>query len=119
MLVDLVPRLHGQPRLELRVSPDLVEAARAVLTSVARTADYRGAMEVVADAALHVGDARLAWHQGAAERSLARIEAETAALIEACLPASEPDPAIAAPVDDAEPHRPAEAGAAREEVSDE
>ena len=120
MLFDLVPRLHGQPRLELRVSPDLVEAGRATLARVAQTADYQGAIEVVADAALHDGDARLDWHHGAAERSLARLETETAALIEACLPGDEPDtgPAAAASGGDTEAHRSSVSDTAREEMSD-
>lgn len=118
MLFDLVPRLHGQPRLELRVAPDLVEAGRAALTRLAETADYRGTIEVVADATLQEGDARLGWHHGAAERSLARLEAETAALIETCLPGDEPDTDPAASGGDTETHRPTVADAVREEMSD-
>ena len=40
----------------------------------------------VPDAGLGPGDARLAWQDGAAERDLARLEAEAAALVEAWLP---------------------------------
>jgi hypothetical protein len=42
---------------------------------------------VLADRGLGPGDARLAWHEGMAERDLARIEAEAMALVDAWLPA--------------------------------
>lgn len=116
MLTELVPRLHGQPELELRLAPDLVEAGRAALANAARSADYRGAIEVVADADLADGDARLGWHRGAAERSLARLEAEAAAVIEACLPAEDEDLPSAPAI---QVQGPADAGARREERSDE
>jgi len=121
MLLELVPRLKAQPRLELRLAPDLVEAGRAALMRVADTADYRGSIEVAADPALADGDARLAWHQGVAERSLARIEAEATALIEVCLPGDEPDagPLVAGQAAHTPAHGAAEAGATREETSDE
>jgi len=41
---------------------------------------------VLAEPDLGPGDARVRWHDGVAERDLARIEAEAVALVEAWLP---------------------------------
>lgn len=97
MLEDVVPRLHGQPALELRLAPDLVEGGRGVLARVAEAAGYGGAIEVVADPALGDGDARLCWREGVAERDIEHIEAEAVRLVEACLPADESGEAAVEP----------------------
>ena len=62
LLVPLLPAIADRPEAVLRVSPDLVEAIAARMPP-------RGP-EVVADAAIPPGDARLAWRDGALVVSL-------------------------------------------------
>jgi flagellar assembly protein FliH len=88
MLREVVVRLEGLPWLELRLPPSLVDAGQAALTRAAEEADYRGELRVIPDARLGPGDARLIWRDGAAERDLARLEAQVTALVEAWLPAA-------------------------------
>ena len=86
MLHSLVLRLEGQPWLEVGLPPALLAAGEAVLARVAADAGYQGELRVVPEPGLGSGDARVRWHEGAAERDLARIEAEAVALVEVWLP---------------------------------
>jgi hypothetical protein len=81
-----VRRLEGQPWLEVGLPPALLAAGEAVLARVAADAGYQGELRVVPEPGLGSGDARVRWHEGAAERDLARIEAEAVALVDAWLP---------------------------------
>jgi len=96
MLRSLVLRLEGQPWLEVGLPPALLAAGEAVLARVAAEAGYQGELRIVPEPALGPGDARVSWHDGAAERDLARIEAEAVALVEAWLP-DDPNQAQQAP----------------------
>jgi len=93
MFREVVVRLEGLPWLELRLPPSLVDAGQAALAGAAEEADYRGELRVIPDARLGPGDARLIWRDGAAERDLARLEAQVTALVEAWLPAAD-SPAV-------------------------
>lgn len=101
MLRDLVVRLEGQPRLELHLPPALVERGTALLAEVAGHAGYRGELSVEADPTLAPGDARLCWQDGTAERSVAQLEREVAAVVDAWLP---PAAAHVPPIDDDADH---------------
>lgn len=87
MLRSLVLRLEGQPWLEVALPPQLLRAGEAALARAADEAGYQGELRVLPDPALGPGDARVRWQEGCAERDLARIEAEAAALVETWLPA--------------------------------
>lgn len=87
MFQELVVRLEGQPWLEVRLPPDVAPTGEAALARIAAQVGFKGELRVQADAGLGPGDARLAWHEGMAERDLARIEAEATALVDAWLPA--------------------------------
>jgi flagellar biosynthesis/type III secretory pathway protein FliH len=86
MFRELVLRLEAEPWLEIRLAPGAAAAAEASLLAIAEDAGYRGALRVLPDPRLGPGDARLSWQDGTAERDLARLEAEAAALVEAWLP---------------------------------
>jgi flagellar biosynthesis/type III secretory pathway protein FliH len=86
ILRDLVLRLEGQPWLEVDLPPELLASGEAALAQVAAKAGYRGELRVLPGAALGPGAARVRWQDGAAERDLARIEAEATALVAAWLP---------------------------------
>lgn len=97
MLRDLVARLEGQPRLLLRLPPDLVEPGRRLILEVAADARFEGALETRADPALGPGDAELLWQDGRAERRLELIALDAEALVRAWLPEPPEDGAAAQP----------------------
>ncbi len=97
MLREVVARLEGTPWLELRLHPGLAEAGRAALARAAEEANYHGELRLIPDPRLGPGDARLIWQDGAAERDLARLEAEVTALVDAWLPAAGEETASQAP----------------------
>lgn len=72
----ILPALAEEPRVEIRVSPDLAERLSARFASVLGT-------EVSADPALPDGDVTLHWHGGHAERRAAEAQAAVAALLSA------------------------------------
>jgi flagellar assembly protein FliH len=100
MFREVVARLEGHPRLEVRLPPDLVVAGEAALMRAAAAAGFQGELRILPEPKLGPGDARIAWQEGAARRDLARIEAEATALVEAWLPAGD-DRTAPAQLDDA------------------
>jgi flagellar biosynthesis/type III secretory pathway protein FliH len=88
MFRELVVRLEGQPWLEVRLPAEVAPAGEAALARIAAEVGFQGDLRVLVDGGLGPGDARLAWHEGMAERDLARIEAEAIALVDAWLPAA-------------------------------
>ena len=89
MLRELVVRLEGEPWLEIRLPPGAgSQPAEQRCGAIAAEVGYRGELRVLPDPTLGPGDARLAWQDGAAERDLARLEAEATALVDAWLPAT-------------------------------
>ena len=93
MLVELLQGLGREPRLELRVAPVLVEGGRRLIHGIAERTGWQGGIEVVADDGLSLGDARLIWAEGRAERRLERIAAdmeEVLASVFAARPSDDP-----------------------------
>lgn len=76
MLVDLLGGLEPEPRLELKLAPDLVEPGRRMAADVAGRAGFPGELVVDGDPDLEAGDARLVWRHGRAIRRIDRIVAE-------------------------------------------
>ncbi len=89
MLRRTIARLADQPTIELRLHPDLVEAGGELLGQVVEATGYRGSVSTLADATLGPGDARLVWKGGAAERDVAALADEVAALVDIWLPAAD------------------------------
>jgi flagellar biosynthesis/type III secretory pathway protein FliH len=91
MLCETMARLERYPRLELRLPQELVAQGRSLLDRVAAKTGYPGELAVSPDVTLGPGDARLCWHDGAAVRDLAELEAEALDLVDAWLPAGRLD----------------------------
>jgi flagellar biosynthesis/type III secretory pathway protein FliH len=91
MLCETIARLERYPRLELRLPQELVAQGRSLLDRVAAETGYPGELAVSPDVTLGPGDARLCWHDGAAVRDLAELEAEARDLVDAWLPAGRLD----------------------------
>ncbi len=65
-----------EPRIVLRVANDVYEPVRNQIEAMAATTGYPGRIVLLADDALAVGDARLEWADGGAERKLAQLLGE-------------------------------------------
>lgn len=83
MLRELMAGLVGEPRLELRLPPDLLEPGRTMLTEVAARAGFEGACSVEPDPELGLGDAHLHWAHARAERSVTAIVDEVERILRA------------------------------------
>lgn len=94
MLREVVSRLEGEPVLELRLPEDLVEPGRLLMDEIGAEAGYRGTLEVRAERGMSVGDARLLWRHGKAERRVEVIVGEAEALARTWLDAELPRTAV-------------------------
>ncbi|MBF0093351.1 MAG: hypothetical protein HQL34_02275 [Alphaproteobacteria bacterium] len=73
VVAKVMPHILEQPRVFVRVPPDLVEPLRSGLTEIADSNGYEGRLLLVADETMGPADCRIEWADGAAERSLARV----------------------------------------------
>ncbi|HVA15524.1 MAG TPA: hypothetical protein VNF99_19910 [Stellaceae bacterium] len=80
-----------EPRIVLRVAPEIYEPLRERLDALAATAGYAGRIVLLAEDALAAGDARVEWADGGAERNLAgQCEQIDTLLAHRCDPAAAP-----------------------------
>lgn len=119
MLQGVIGSLHAQPRLELRLPPELEAPGRGLLARVAAEAGFEGELEVAADDTLGPGGARLRWRHGLAARDLARLEAEARAVVDAWLPDEADTPGEHEPNRTADPAAAEQGEAGRQEGTDE
>jgi len=68
-------------RLTVRVNPDLLEAVRVEAVRVSEEAEFDGKMQFVADAKLAIGDCRVEWGNGGADRDQALLWADIDAIV--------------------------------------
>ncbi len=94
MVVDCLREAADEPRIVLRVAPDLFEPMRRRLDSIAQGHGFAGKFVLLVDESIGPADGRLEWADGGAERNTARIARELdAALARALLnPVSAPEP---------------------------
>lgn len=118
-----VAELIDEPRIVVRVAPDIAEGVRERIEPVAESAGFGGKLAIVEDPKVATGDCRLSWSDGGAERDTGRLLAELDEVIDryrkeldrkrAELEAAEADDADP---DDAEPADSGEDGALEAEV---
>lgn len=84
--------LADEPRINMRVSAGLLEEARARLALAAEASGFEGRLSIHGDPDMALGDCRIEWAQGGAERDLARLWREARSAVEQAL-------GIAAPPD--------------------
>jgi flagellar assembly protein FliH len=82
----------AEPRVVLRVAPEIYESLRERLDKLASTAGYAGRIVLLADDAIAAGDARVEWADGGAERNLAGQCAQLDALLDRRDAAATPNP---------------------------
>ena len=94
MVVECRREAADEPRIVLRVAPDLFEPMRRRLDAIAQGHGFAGKFVLLVDESIGPADARLEWADGGAERNAARIARDIdAALARALLnpiSASEP-----------------------------
>jgi flagellar assembly protein FliH len=94
MVVECLRETADEPRIVLRVAPDLFEPMRRRLDPIAQGHGFAGKFVLLVDESIGPADGRLEWADGGAERNAARIARDIdAALARAVLnpiSASEP-----------------------------
>lgn len=79
-------RLDGVVRVTVRVNPDQIEAVRGEAGRVAEETAFPGKLLFTPDAHLGVGDCRVEWGNGGAERDQKQLWAEIDAIIARAFP---------------------------------
>ncbi|MBF0327030.1 MAG: flagellar assembly protein FliH [Alphaproteobacteria bacterium] len=82
---DVVAHILDEPRIIVRVAAPLVEPVRERLEAAAEGQGFEGRVVVQADPRLAVGDARVEWTDGGAERDQARLLEEIEVTVERAL----------------------------------
>jgi len=71
LVADCLHKLHREPRLVVRLSPDCAEALRADIDALCQQHGYAGRVVIVPEPALTAADCRVEWADGGIERDLA------------------------------------------------
>jgi flagellar assembly protein FliH len=79
---DCLSRLAEEPRIVVKVAPDLAEAVRAKLETLGTQYGFAGRLVVMPDPGLPITDTRIEWADGGAERNVADIWKEIEDAIE-------------------------------------
>ncbi len=96
---SIMDDLRAEPRIAIRVAPQLADAVADQLQAVAELKGFEGALVIRGDEEVAVGDCVLEWRAGSVERSASDIETRIGDIIERWL---------AAPAEDTTPHMAAE-----------
>jgi flagellar assembly protein FliH len=79
--------LRGQPHIAVRLSPDLIDPARARLAVIAKEKGYEGRLIVMGEPEIPPGDVRIEWADGGIIRDRAQAEQSVAAGVDRALAA--------------------------------
>jgi flagellar assembly protein FliH len=82
---EVVAHILDEPRIIVRVAQPLVDPVRERLEQAAEGQGFEGRVVVQADQRLAVGDARVEWTDGGAERDQARLLEDIAVTVERAL----------------------------------
>jgi len=78
---ECLMQVEEAARLTVRVHPDLIEGVRVEAARVAEEAEFDGKILFVADAKLALGDCRVEWGNGGADRDQALLWSEIDAIV--------------------------------------
>jgi len=73
LVADCLRQLLGEPRLVIRVHDQLLDALREHLGRAVAECGFDGDLVLIADPALALGDCRIEWADGGAERDVQRL----------------------------------------------
>jgi len=82
---DCLTHLDRLPKVTIKVTPALLEAVKEKAKGLAAQVHFDGKLAVVGDAALDLGDCRVEWGDGGAERDQSRVWAQIDQAVEAAL----------------------------------
>jgi flagellar assembly protein FliH len=101
LVAELLPNVLDEPRLVVRVNPDVADVLRERMDPVIAESGYEGRVLVTPDGRVPQADCRIDWGEGGLERDTARQWAEIEALIDQHLagPMREVTPAAPPPPD--------------------
>lgn len=85
MIAEVFGSLRDEPRIMVRVHPDLVEQVRARMAEIAADNAFEGQITVRPEPELSEGDCRLEWSEGGAERLQSDIWRRMAGALERLL----------------------------------
>ena len=85
MVESCFAQVLDEPRIIVRVAPDLVEPVRARLEADAGRHGFEGRVVVQPDPRLPPGDGRVEWTDGGADRDQARLIADIEQAVDRCL----------------------------------
>ena len=74
--------LIDEPRIVVRVAPEIADAVREKIDPVAESAGFGSRLAIVEDPKVALGDCRLSWSDGGAERDTERLLAELNEIID-------------------------------------
>lgn len=75
LIAECLRSQQQEPRLVVRVAASLLDPLRARLDALAAQSGFAGRLILIDDPALDLGDCRIEWPDGGAERRLAEIDA--------------------------------------------
>jgi flagellar assembly protein FliH len=76
LVADCLHKLHREPRLVVRVAPNLAEALRTDIDALCAEHGFAGRVVILAEDALAGADCRIEWADGGIERDLAKTFAD-------------------------------------------
>ncbi len=85
LVEDVVGHILDEPRIIVKVAEPLVDGVREKLEAACQAHGFEGRVVVQADSRLAVGDARVEWTDGGAERDQSRLWQEIEGTIERAL----------------------------------
>ena len=94
MVIDCLREAAEEPRIVLRVAPDLFDPMRERLNAITQSHGFAGKFVLLVDESIGAADGRLEWADGGAERNTRRIARDLDAALERALlnPISAPEP---------------------------
>ncbi len=82
LIVQCVGRIHGEPRVAIRVNAGLLDILRERIDALAEQSGFAGKLVLLGDDAIPASDCRIEWADGGAERDIARLGEDIDATIE-------------------------------------
>ena len=82
MVADCLRQMPTEPRVVIRVADQLVDPLQPQLEELGRAAGFAGQLVLIGEPQMAVGDARVEWADGGAERNLAALSDEIAASVD-------------------------------------
>ncbi|WP_343559832.1 hypothetical protein [Kiloniella sp. b19] len=113
IVAESILRLPNEPRIAIRIHPDLCEAMNPVLDNLTKQAGFEGKLIVLPDPEKALSDVAVEWADGGAERNLSDIQEKVFELIDSTFPATPEQNTITPP---AETEPPSETSSSQDEA---